>query len=204
LTGLSTGMVMFPAMSAVSQYFHTRRGAAMGLTIAGSSLGAVVFPVVLSQLLNGSDIGFGWSVRVCAFIMLPVLTFASVVIKAPATAPSVQLLPRRGVQGSRIRHHHRLFLFPVGWNVHSSLLPPVVRRLFRGMDERLASYLSAILNSASILGRIVPGILGDRLGRMNALCAAGVATAILILVWIEAISVAGSIIVFAVFIGFTS
>lgn len=49
------------------------------------------------------------------------------------------------------------------------------------MDERLASYLSAILNSASILGRIVPGILGDRLGRMNALCAAGVATAILIL-----------------------
>ncbi|KLU93027.1 hypothetical protein MAPG_11968, partial [Magnaporthiopsis poae ATCC 64411] len=46
LSGISNGLLMFPAMAAVPQYFDRKRGAAMGLAIAGSSLGAVVFPIV--------------------------------------------------------------------------------------------------------------------------------------------------------------
>jgi MFS family permease len=76
LGGVATGLVMFPAMSALPHYFHERRGAAMGLAIAGSSLGAVVFPILLSKLLNDTEIGFGWSVRVCGFMVLPILAFS--------------------------------------------------------------------------------------------------------------------------------
>ena len=37
----------------------------MGLAIAGSSIGGVVFPIALSRMLNNPKLGFGWSVRVC-------------------------------------------------------------------------------------------------------------------------------------------
>ena len=202
LTGLSTGMVMFPAMSATTQYFHKRRGAAMGITIAGSSLGAVVFPVVLSQLLNGSDIGFGWSVRICGFIMLPVLTFSCVAIRArlPPRSSNFFLLSAFKDPIYDLIIASSFFLF-VGMFIPLFYIPTY--GVYRGMNPKLASNLSAILNSASILGRIIPGILGDKLGRINALFAAGIATAILIFVWIKAVSAAG-IIVFSVFIGFTS
>lgn len=59
LGGLSNGMTIFPAMSAGPQYFNKRRAAAMGIGIAGSSLGGVVWPIVLSKMLNETELGFG-------------------------------------------------------------------------------------------------------------------------------------------------
>lgn len=202
LTGLTTGLVMFSAMSAVSQYFHKRRGAAIGFSIAGSSLGAVIFPVALSQLLNGSSIGFGWSVRICAFVMLPVLAFACVVIKARLAPRASNFFLGRAFLDPMydILIVSSFFLF-VGMFIPLFYLPTY--GIYRGMEERLASYLIAIVNSASIPGRIIPGVVGDKLGRMNALCAAGLSTAILIFCWPKAVSVAG-IVVFAVVVGFTS
>ena len=50
-------------------------------SIAGSCVGAVVFPIILAKLLDETDIGFGWSVRICAFVMLPFLIFSSVAIR---------------------------------------------------------------------------------------------------------------------------
>ncbi|KAB5517516.1 major facilitator superfamily domain-containing protein [Coniochaeta sp. 2T2.1] len=202
LTGLSTGLVMFPAMSAVSQYFRKRRGASIGCALAGSSLGAVVFPVILSQLLSSSDIGFGWSVRICAFIMLPVLAFSCVAIKARLPPRSSHFFLIRAFRDPLydILIVSSFFLF-VGMFIPLFYLPTY--GTYRGMQEKLAFYLVAIVNSASLPGRIIPGILGDKVGRMNALSAAGFATAILIFCWPKTISVA-SIIVFAVLVGFTS
>ncbi|EGE06905.1 monocarboxylate permease [Trichophyton equinum CBS 127.97] len=48
LGGLSNGMTIFPAMSAGPQYFNKRRAAAMGIGIARSSLGGIVWPIVLT------------------------------------------------------------------------------------------------------------------------------------------------------------
>jgi MFS family permease len=50
----------------------------------------------------------------------------------------------------------------------------------QGMSSQLASYIVAILNAASFFGRVVPGVLGDKLGRLNMLFAAGLSTGILI------------------------
>jgi MFS family permease len=202
LNGLGTGLLLFPAMSAVSQYFDKRRGAAMGFSIAGSSFGAVIFPIVLSKLLNDTGVGFGWSVRVCGFIMLPILVFSCVAIKARLEPRATKFFLWEAFRNPlyNILIIVSFFLF-VGMFIPLFFLPTY--GLYHGMDEALASYLVAIVNGASIPGRVIPGILGDKFGRINAYCAAGISTAILIFCWPKAVSTAG-IIVFAAIIGFTS
>ena len=58
-----------------------------------------------------------------------------------------------------------------------------------------------ILNGASFFSRIVPGILADRLGRLNVLCATGLSTGIFVLCW-QRITTSASITVLAAPYGF--
>jgi len=202
LTGITMGFLLSPSMAAVSQYFHRRRGAAMGIAIAGSSIGSVVFPIILSKLLNESDIGFGWTVRIAGFIMLPVLGFSILTVKT-------RLEPRKTKFFLPEAFKSRLYLCLIGATFFlfiGTFIPLFYISSYavsRGMNETLAGYLVAILNSAGVPGRIIPGILGDKLGRLNALCAAGISTAVLIFCWPSVMTDAG-LIVFALAVGFTS
>lgn len=200
LSGISNGLIMFPAMAATPQYFKRRRGAAMGLAIAGSSLGAVVFPIVLSELLD--TLGFGWAVRICGFIMMPFLLYSSVAVRA-------RLPPRRSQFFIWKAFRQPLFLcltggvclMFVGMFIPFFYLPTF--GIDHGLTPSLASYLVAVINGASIPGRIIPGVLGDKFGRINILFTAGLLTAISILCWPKAVTEAG-IIGFAAAYGLTS
>ncbi|KAJ4323105.1 hypothetical protein N0V84_004505 [Fusarium piperis] len=202
LTGLANGLLMFPALAAVPQWFDANRGAAMGLSIAGSSLGAVVFPIVLSKLLTTTDLGFGWSVRITAFIMLPILAFSSICIRA-------RLPPRRTqfFLWSSFRQPMYVLLIisllfgMVGMYVPLFLLPTYAIK--KGMSESLAGYMVAIVNGASVFGRVIPGVLGDKFGRINTLIVAALATGIVVFCWPEAETNASIIVIAAVF-GFCS
>ena len=72
-----------------------------------------------------------------------------------------------------------------------------------GMSQLLASYLAAILNGASLFGRVIPGILADKFGRLNGLCAAAVASGILALCW-QRVTTNAALIVFSALYGFCS
>ncbi|OLN96280.1 Riboflavin transporter MCH5-like protein 2 [Colletotrichum chlorophyti] len=200
LSGISNGLMMFPAMAATPQYFFKRRGAAMGIAIAGSSVGAVVFPIILSELLD--TVGFGWAVRTCGFIMMPVLLFASLAVRA-------RLPPRKSRFFIWSAFREPLYvllilgvcLMFVGMFVPLFYLPTF--GIDNGMRPGLASYLVAIINGASVPGRIIPGILGDKFGRINTLFTAGLLTAISIFCWPKAVSEA-AVIGFSVAYGLTS
>jgi MFS family permease len=73
----------------------------------------------------------------------------------------------------------------------------------RGMSPSLAGYLLAILNAASTFGRIIPGVLADKWGKINMFAFGGVITGIVIYTMNSADTNAG-LIVYAVFFGFTS
>jgi len=196
------GMLMGPSIAATGQYFSKRRAAAMGAAVAGSSLGGVIFPIALSRMLNNPNLGFGWSVRICGFLMLALLAIAIFGIKA-------RLPPRKGrfllLEAFKEPQFNSIissvFLMMLGMFVPFFYLPSYA--VDHGMSFQLSAYLPAILNAASFFGRVIPGILADKLGRLNILAAAGLSTGILIFCWTKTTSNA-TIILFAALYGFCS
>ena len=80
----------------------------------------------------------------------------------------------------------------------------ILQALTVGTDPDLASYLLAILNAVSILGRTLPGWLGDRYGRFNVLTSTNFFSSIIVLaLWLPSKSTA-PVVVFAALYGFSS
>lgn len=193
---------MSPGIPAVAQYFNKKRGGAMGLAIGGSSIGGVVFPIALSRMLNHHKIGFGWSVRVCGFIIMAILLPACIAIKARLPPRKSQfLLPRAFLEPKFSTLVVCTFLLFLGMFTPLFFLPTYA--VTKGMSPSMAFYLVAIINGASFPGRVIPGILADKLGRMNMLIAAGISSGILTLCWQRVEGNVG-LIVFSAIFGFCS
>ncbi|OJD18324.1 hypothetical protein AJ78_01637 [Emergomyces pasteurianus Ep9510] len=202
LGGLSMGMTMAPSMAATPQYFNKNRGAAMGVAIAGSSIGGVIFPIALGHLLNSTTVGFGWSIRIIGFLILAVLVPSCLAIRA-------RLPPRKGnfLLLSAFKQKQYVTIIVFAFLMVLCVFTPIfflpTYAVEQGMSKRLSSYLIAILNAASFFGRVVPGVLGDKLGRLNVVIASGVSSGILIFCWPKITSNA-AILVFAGLFGFCS
>lgn len=202
LIGTLMGLMNLPAIAAVTQYFDKKRAAALGLAISGSSIGGIVFPIALSKLLNESSLGFGWSVRIIGFIQMPLLLFSSVAIKSRLPPKETSFFLTAAFKRADF-NLCILSLFFIFLGMFTPLFYLPTYAVSRGMSVSLASYMLAILNAASTFGRIIPGILADRLGRINVLACAGIVNGIVIFCFNEPKSTAG-IVVYAVVFGFAS
>ena len=179
LMGIAIGLLMFPAMAAVSQYFDKKRATALSLALSGSSIGGVVVPIALSKMLNSSSLGFGWTVRVIGLVMLPLLAFSCVTVKSrlpPRT--TTFFIGAAFKEANFILLIVSVFFMCLGIFTPLFFIPTYV--VTRGMNTTLASYLLAILNAAATFGRIIQGVLADKFGRLNILALAGVITGIVI------------------------
>lgn len=202
LTGIANGLIMFPAMAAVPQWFDKKRGAAMGISVAGSSLGAVVFPILLSNLLTKTEVGFGWSVRIAGFLMLPFLAFTALTVRTRLPPRKTQFFLAEPFK----KPLYNLLVFAIFCSMVGMFVPLFLIPTFaitRGVNQTLAGYLVAVLNGASIFGRVIPGVLGDKFGRINILIAAALSTGIITFCWPHADSTA-SIILVTILFGFFS
>ncbi|AEO55710.1 hypothetical protein MYCTH_2299806 [Thermothelomyces thermophilus ATCC 42464] len=86
-----------PAVAVVSRRLPHRRGLALGIVVGGSALGGVIWPIMLNQLLNHNGVSFGWSMRVVAFTMIPLLAVTCLTV---VDAPNDRLAVRRS-QGTQ-------------------------------------------------------------------------------------------------------
>jgi MFS family permease len=200
--GSSVAFLQFPAFAILSQYFDKRRAAAMGLAVSGSSIGGIIFPIVLSKFLNDSNLSFGWSIRIVAFIMVPFMLFACFII-SPRVPPrgSTLFIGAAWKNKKYVLLVVSLFFMMMGMWTPVFYIP--VYAVSRGMKPLLASYLLSIINGSSTFGRIIPGILADKLGKQNMFAFAGLGTGLMVFLINEPTTNAG-IIVYSVFFGFVS
>lgn len=77
-SAIGCSLFFYPSMSAVTTWFFKRRALALGVTAAGSSIGGVIFPVMVEKLIP--QVGFGWTMRICAFLILALGLFANLTI----------------------------------------------------------------------------------------------------------------------------
>lgn len=73
--GIGASCLFVPCVSIMPTYFSTRLGLAVGLASSGSSLGGIIYPIVLYRLEK--QIGFPWAVRVMGFIAFGTLLSTS-------------------------------------------------------------------------------------------------------------------------------
>ena len=203
-SAIGAACIFTPAVSCVSTWFYKKRGIAIGLAACGSSLGGVLFPIIVSRMIR--EVGFGWAMRTCAFIILGLMIFANVFLKSriPPSRRSFSIMAfiKPLKEPAIVILILALFFFYWGMFPVFSFITAVAQG--RGMSLQLAQYLVSILNAGSVFGRTLPGLLGDKLGRFNIMTVFCTLTCIMILaVWIPADTNVGQI-VFAPFFGFTS
>ncbi|GAW20843.1 hypothetical protein ANO14919_103550 [Xylariales sp. No.14919] len=201
LGGFSSGMVLNPAFAATPQYFLKKRGAAIGLAIAGGSVGGVVFPLALPRLFD-NGVRFDWAVRIIGFLVFALLALSCMIIKERLPPRKNKFfLPRAFTETTYVLIIAAGFVTYLGMFSPYFFLPQYA--LNHGVDPLLSSYLIAILNGSSFFGRVIPGILSDRLGRLNMLAAASLVSSILLFVWTQC-NTRTTIVTFTVLYGFFS
>ncbi|KAE8153451.1 major facilitator superfamily domain-containing protein [Aspergillus avenaceus] len=201
LGGIGMGLSMAPALSSTAQYFQKKRAAAIGITVAGSSLGGVIFPIALQRMFN-SHLGFPWGVRVVGFIMLAVLGFAVVAIRARLPPRKREFFKPSAFKSKKyVGTIITVFLLDLGLFTPFFYLPLYGEQ--HGMSSRMSFYLVSILNASSFFGRVIPGILADKFGTLNMLSFLSLVAGILTFCW-DKMTNNATIIVFAVLYGFFS
>ncbi|KAJ4224640.1 hypothetical protein NW759_005356 [Fusarium solani] len=202
LMGVAMAFMQLPAFAAVSQYFDKKRAAAFGVVVSGSSIGGVVFPIALSKMLNDSSIGFGWSVRIMGFVMIPLMGFSCLTVKPRLPPRTTSFFIAEAFKNTRyLLLISSLFFMFLGMFTPLFFIPTYA--VTRGMKPALASYLLAMTNAASTFGRIIPGVLADKYGRLNMYTLGGLSTGIVIFCLNETKSTP-ALIVYAIVFGFTS
>lgn len=203
-SAIGASFVFYPAFSSVSTWFMKKRGAAIGLVTAGSSLGGVIFPVMVIRLLP--PLGFGWTLRICAFLILALLIFANLTIQSrirPSKRP-FKLMAFVSPLGEPTFAVFAAAAFFFYWGMFIPITFIVIEAQSHGMSPGLANYLVSILNGASIIGRTVPNALADRTGFFNMMILMAILNAIVVLaLWLPATGNA-PIILFAALFGITS
>jgi MFS family permease len=193
LSGICLGFLFSNALAILGQYFNRRYGLAAGVVMAGAALGGVIFPVALNKLLNDVGLSFGWSVRVCALIVLVLLAYANLTIK-PRLPPAKQHM-----DFSLMRRPIYFVVAVGGWLLNWGLYVPLFYlpsfAITAGLDVSLSPYTVAIFNAVSIFGRMFAGTLADRFGVFNVMFLNGLLCAVVLLVWGGTHSTAGVILV---------
>jgi Na+/melibiose symporter-like transporter len=209
-------------MACVVTYFFRRRSLALGIAATGSSIGGVVFPVMVEKLIP--EVGFGWTMRICAFMVLGLMILGNLTLKSriPPVAKPVHAMDfvRPFLEGNFALLALGSFLTFLGESLTvffsrrtvahnpTGLFLPftfiILAARERGVPDSLAKYLVAILNAASTFGRTIPPFLADRFGRFTVFLAMALLSCVIVLaLWLPSSGTAATV-VFALVFGFSS
>jgi MFS family permease len=145
---LGLNAIFSAATNSVASWFLKKRGAAFGIQAAGSGLGGVIFPIMTSHLIP--RVGFGWTMRICAFLILGLLILASGTVESrlpPKKRPfELKVFAEPWKDLRYILTTIASFLFFMGVFVPINFIE--VQAAANGMSHHLATYLISILNAA--------------------------------------------------------
>ncbi|KZT61354.1 MFS general substrate transporter [Calocera cornea HHB12733] len=201
--GLGLGIVYLPSLAVLGHHFHKRRATAMGLSVSGSSLGGIVFPILINNVFQKR--GFEWGVRAMGFWMLGALLLANLLMRAhyhpnhQAMKPPSWLKILRdppyvvAVAGAWLLGLGLYFIF-----FYIQVYAETV-----GISGTIAFYTLAMINGASIIGRTLPNLIADKLGPITVLIPSSTIAGALVFALLGIKNVGGLVVVCLLY-GFSS
>lgn len=166
LLGIGGSLAMFNVWTtAISRHFDSARGMAMGIALAGTSMAAIVMPLLATAALHYADWRTGYAViaLVQALITFPLVLRWFTDGDAPqAPAPSTSGGASAAVLKSRLFAGFALlclvtFLPLSALNIH---FVPILRN--GGLSAESAAGLAALFGVASLIGQVASGWMLDR------------------------------------------
>lgn len=145
---LGASAIFNACVNSVSTWFAKRRAFALGIMASGSSLGGVVLPIMVSHLIP--QVGFGWAMRVCAFLILFMLGISNLTVESrlPHAKKSVSIS-----NFIRPLKDPKFVVTVAGcfcffWGMFLPFTFVITQAERYGMSPDLAQYLIPILNAA--------------------------------------------------------
>ncbi|EMD38972.1 hypothetical protein CERSUDRAFT_112686 [Gelatoporia subvermispora B] len=165
--GIGAGLLYFPVILLLPQWFVRRRGLAGGIIFAGSGVGGFAFPFVLNALLNHT--GYAWTLRAWALCMLFVSGIALLGVRPRVPVAKFQpgqRRPRLIPPGMEFLKNPLFYAF-AATNIIQALSYFPVSLYIATFTKSVGSPLSAtivlsLFNSSGVVGQILIGHLTDR------------------------------------------
>ncbi|SPO20151.1 related to Monocarboxylate transporter 1 [Ustilago trichophora] len=188
--GLGGSMLFLPGCALVNQYFDKRKGTAMSVIIGAASFGGIIWPLILQALFDHPKIGFSWGVRIAALLLAILLTISNALMK-PRLAPTPKAMRQPWSQAFTLLtedlNTYTTFVIGTAILFINFFVPFFTIASYAkkvAFTPSMATHMVAIMNAASMVGRLVSGPLADRYGRFNVLCCFGFASFLsLVLFW---------------------
>ncbi|KAI9868840.1 MAG: hypothetical protein M1813_004691 [Trichoglossum hirsutum] len=163
--GAGSSFLWLPSAVVVTQYFDTRIMLATGIAASGSPAAGVIYPILVRKLIDHVD--YPWAMRIMAFIVLTMNTVCLVLMR-------LRVPPRKGGQFfdlSMFRDPpYCAFVASMSFLYMSAYVPFFYIQDYAhdiGVSAALQTYILSILNAASLLSRVGPSWLADKIGGLD-------------------------------------
>ncbi|KAG1768754.1 major facilitator superfamily domain-containing protein [Suillus placidus] len=203
--GIASGLIYVPSIAVISHHFRRRRTLVMAFVATGSSLGAIIHPIMLNNLLNG-PLGFANGVRASAGLISSFLLIACLCMRTrldpPATPVNYMVAARKCIcdvpfmlliVGG--------FLFQIGF--YYPLFFFQLDSIKHGISINFSFYSLVILNGSNCIGRFTSGFIAAFTGVPNLVIISSFSCGVLIL-GIIGLSNLASVVVLGVLYGYFS
>jgi len=188
MIGLGNGLLYLPGLALVGRSFKKHRSIAMSFVTCGAPVGGIVFTVMFQQLID--TLGFAWTVRAQAFLMLgayllafPLLLWRAHNLGDLASGTARKLFDRTAFTDLPFWAYSmsNFFLF-VGYMVPFTYMA-VYGQTQLGMSQSMSLNVIIIAQAASVLGRLVTGYTASKVGVMLPWSLCGLISGIMCLAW---------------------
>ncbi|KAF2800422.1 MFS general substrate transporter [Melanomma pulvis-pyrius CBS 109.77] len=185
LNGIGCGLQFSPAMSLVTTYFSKNRSLAVAIVASGSATGGLVYPTIARQLLP--KLGFAWTVRIMAFVMLAVGACYCSLLKPRLpprkTGPLLEL-------SAFTELRYTLYVIGVYFVYAGQYFPFYYIGAYSveviGVPYSTSVNLLMIMNGVGLVGRLIPSYLADlKFGPQNTLIPFAFASTVVLYLWAE-------------------
>ncbi|KAJ4474250.1 major facilitator superfamily domain-containing protein [Lentinula aciculospora] len=200
--GIAQGMMYLPCIAVVSHYFKQRRALAMTIVASGSSMGSIIQPIMLNNLLNTN--GFKTAAVANAALLSGILVIACALMRTrlpppPTLMPFKTAIIKFSKDGAYVMGCLGLIIFSIGYYYPLFYIQLDAEK--HGLSSHINFYVLVILNVFSFLGRLSPGFLANKVGVPNLITMGMFGCSVVMLGMIGAKSV-GSFIVIAILYGY--
>ncbi|KAG1790249.1 major facilitator superfamily domain-containing protein [Suillus plorans] len=164
--GIAIGLTNVPSIAIVSHHFQRRRAVAMGIVVAGSSLGAILHPVMLNNLINGR-LGFANGVRASAALNGGLLFIANLLLRTrlppqPKAVSYTRVLRNSSRDGAYMCACVGMAAFEFGYFFETFYLQ--LDSTLHGLSQGFSFYSLTIFSSGSFIGRLTVGFVSAYVG----------------------------------------